>query len=47
MIRKNRDGSKTPLTLPNHKILKGSTLRHICTQAGIDRKEFLKVFQEL
>ena len=37
MIRENADGSKTPLTLPNHSKIKGSTLRTICTQAGISR----------
>ena len=41
MIRENADGSKTPLTLPNHSKIKGSTLRTICTQAGISREEFL------
>ncbi len=47
MARENPDGTKTPLTLPNHKTIKGSTLRHICAQAGIDRREFLKIFYEL
>lgn len=41
IIRENADGSKTPLTLPNHSKIKGSTLRTICTQAGISREEFL------
>ncbi len=27
--------------MPNHPTIKGSTLRTICTQAGIDRAEFL------
>lgn len=31
MIRDNPDGSKTPLTMPNHKRIKGSTLRTIIT----------------
>jgi len=47
MLRENPDGSKTPLTLPNHKRIKGSTMRHICTQAGIDRKKFLEVYEEV
>ena len=42
MIRENADGSKTPLTLK----IKGSTLRRICTQAGISRDEFLKAYRE-
>ena len=44
MIRENADGTRTPLTLPNHKKIKGSTLRTICTQAGIPREEFLKAY---
>jgi predicted RNA binding protein YcfA (HicA-like mRNA interferase family) len=46
MIRENADGSKTPLTLPNHSKIKGSTLRRICTQAGISRDEFLNAYRE-
>jgi predicted RNA binding protein YcfA (HicA-like mRNA interferase family) len=33
MIRINPDGTTTPLTMPNHLKIKGSTLRTICTQA--------------
>lgn len=40
MIRTNTDGTKTPLTMPNHSQLKGSTLRTICTQSGISRNDF-------
>lgn len=47
MIRENPDGSNTPLTMPNHERIKGSTLRTICTQAGISRKEFLEVFEKI
>lgn len=46
MIRENADGSNTPLTLPNHSKIKGSTLRKICTQAGISRDEFLNAYRE-
>ena len=46
MIRENADGTKTPLTLPNHNKIKGSTLRTICTQAGISREEFLKAYNK-
>ena len=35
MVRDNADGTKTPLTTPNHTRIKGSTLRTICSQAGI------------
>lgn len=44
MERENPDGSTTPLTLPNHPRLKGSTLRRICTQAGISREDFLRAY---
>jgi predicted RNA binding protein YcfA (HicA-like mRNA interferase family) len=46
MLRKNPDGTQTPLTMPNHPRLKASTLRTICTQASIKREDFLKVFAE-
>jgi predicted RNA binding protein YcfA (HicA-like mRNA interferase family) len=46
MIRKNHDGSTTPLTMPNHPQIKASTLRTICTQAGISRDEFLRAYEE-
>lgn len=44
MLRENLDGSKTPLTMPNHPKIKSSTLRMICTQSGIRRDEFLKAY---
>jgi len=44
MIRENPDGSRTPLTMPNHKSIKSSTLRSICTQAGITRDNFIKEY---
>ncbi|MBF0111273.1 MAG: type II toxin-antitoxin system HicA family toxin [Desulfamplus sp.] len=46
MVRKNSDGTTTPLTIPNHRTLKGSTLRTILTQSGINRDEFLNVYKE-
>ena len=46
MERSNPDGSKMPLTMPNHETIKGSTLRVICTQAGITRDDFLKAFEQ-
>ncbi len=45
MERANADGSRTPLTMPNHETIKGSTLRAICTQAGIDRDAFLEAYE--
>lgn len=44
MVRENSDGTRTPLTLPNHRQIKGSTLRRICTQSGISRQEFLDAY---
>ena len=44
LVRKNPDGSKTPLTRSNHPKIKGSTLRTICTQVGIIREEFLDIY---
>jgi predicted RNA binding protein YcfA (HicA-like mRNA interferase family) len=42
--RTNPDGTKTPLTMPNHLYIKASTLRTICTQAGISREDFLAAY---
>ena len=46
MVRDNPDGTRTPLTLPNHARLKSSTLRIICTQASIPREDFLKAYEQ-
>lgn len=46
MIRENPDGTSTPLTMPNHPRIKSSTLRTICTQAGIQRANFLKAYSK-
>lgn len=46
MEREKPDGSKTPLTMPNHPEIKASTLRMICTQAGISREEFLNAYEK-
>lgn len=45
MIRENPDGTRTPLTMPNHPTLKASTLRAICMQASIPRDDFLRVYE--
>ncbi len=44
MRRRNPDGATTPLTIPAHRTIKGSTLRMICTQAGVSREEFLQAY---
>jgi predicted RNA binding protein YcfA (HicA-like mRNA interferase family) len=46
MVRDNADGTVTPLTMPNHRRIKGSTLRSICSQGGIARNDFLTAFKE-
>lgn len=46
MVRISSDGSKTPLTMPNHPKIKASTLRTICTQAGISREEFMEAYNK-
>ena len=45
MVRDNPDGTVTPLTLPNHDRLKGSTLRTLCRQSGISRDEFPRAYE--
>ena len=45
LLRANPDGTRTPMTIPNHPHIKGSTLRTICTQAGIAREDFLQAYQ--
>jgi predicted RNA binding protein YcfA (HicA-like mRNA interferase family) len=45
MERANPDGSSSPLTMPNHPKIKASTLRTICTQAGISTDEFLDAYE--
>jgi hypothetical protein len=46
MIRENVDGTTTPLTMPNHRKIKSSTLRTMLTQARIPRQEFLKAYEK-
>ncbi len=46
MVRDNPDGTKTPLTMPNHLQIKASTIRTICTQASISRDDFLEAYKK-
>ena len=46
MLRNNPDGTSTPLTLPNHTKIKGSTLRRICSQVAVSRDDFLRAFRK-
>ena len=45
MSRENADGTRTPLTMPNHRTIKSSTLRTILSQAGISREDFLIAYE--
>jgi len=45
LVRENADGTNTPMTLPNHPKIRSSTLRAICTQAGISRDDFLTAYK--
>jgi predicted RNA binding protein YcfA (HicA-like mRNA interferase family) len=45
MTRDNPDGTTTPITIPDHKRIKSSTLRTICSQAGISRDELLNAYE--
>lgn len=47
LLRTNDDGTRTPLTIPNHRRIKGSTLRTILTQSGISRDEFLAALERI
>lgn len=44
LARENPDGTRTPLTLPNHRTIKGSTLRTVLRQSGISRDAFLAAY---
>jgi len=45
IVEKHPDGSKTPLTMPNHMRIKSSTLRTICNQSNISREDFIKAYE--
>ena len=47
LVRDNGDGTRTPMTIPNHRRIKGSTLRTILTQAGIPRDDFLDSYEQV
>ena len=46
LARTNADGTCTPLTIPNHRLIKGSTLRLILKQSEISREDFLEAYEE-
>lgn len=45
MERQNTDGTRTPMTIPNHRTIKSSTLRTILSQANVSRDDFLKAYE--
>lgn len=45
MVRQNPDGTRTPLTMPNHPHIKSATLRTICRQSSITREDFLRAYE--
>jgi len=46
LARIKPDGTRTPLTMPNHRLIKGSTLRLILRQSEISREDFLSAYEE-
>ncbi len=46
LARTEPDGIQTPMTLPGHRTIKGSTLRTVLTQSGIAREDFLRAYEQ-
>jgi predicted RNA binding protein YcfA (HicA-like mRNA interferase family) len=46
LMKENEDGSRTPMTIPNHKKVDGKLVLHILAESGITREEFLKLLQK-
>jgi len=46
LLRTEADGTRTPITIPAHRNIKGSTPRTILTQSGIARDDFLRACDE-
>jgi predicted RNA binding protein YcfA (HicA-like mRNA interferase family) len=44
MVRVNPDGASTSITIPGHAKTKASTLRTVCTHAGIPRQDSLDAY---
>jgi hypothetical protein len=47
MLRENADGTKSPLTMPNHQVIKGSTLLVICREVDIPREVLLRALDSV
>jgi hypothetical protein len=46
LARDTPGGAASTLTLPNHRTIKGATLRRACTLTGIDRRAFLRAYRD-
>jgi predicted RNA binding protein YcfA (HicA-like mRNA interferase family) len=46
LARSNPDGTRTPLTMPNYRLIKASTLRLILRPSDISREDFLAAYEE-
>jgi predicted RNA binding protein YcfA (HicA-like mRNA interferase family) len=46
LSRTESDGTVTPMTLPGHRLIKGSTLRTALTQSGVAREDFIRAYEE-
>ena len=46
LARTESDGAITPMTLPGHRLIKGSTLRTALTQSGIARDDFVRAYEQ-
>lgn len=47
LVRESDDGTRTPMTIPTHCKIKGSTLRTLLTQAGISRADFSAAYDRI
>jgi predicted RNA binding protein YcfA (HicA-like mRNA interferase family) len=45
--RRNTDGTRTPMTIPNHRRIKTSTLRTVLSQSSITRENFLAAYESV
>jgi predicted RNA binding protein YcfA (HicA-like mRNA interferase family) len=46
LARAEPDGTVTPMTLPGHRNIKGSTLRTALTQSRIRREDFIRAYEQ-
>ena len=46
LARTEPDGTVTPMTLPGHRTIKGSTLRTALTQSRISRDDFIRAYEQ-